>query len=203
MEVLMSISQSDVDSLRHEVVASLHKHWVFYLVEGIILICLGAAAVIVPPIATLAVTIFLGWLFLFSGLVGLFMTFRMRGVPGFWWSLISAILAIAVGALMIGRPISGAFSLTLLLIAFFLIEGIASIMFALDHRRYLAGAWGWMLASGIVDLLIVAVIFAGLPGSTLWVLGILLGINLTVGGIALVAMALQARNIGSTASTAI
>ena len=191
----MSISQSDVDRLRHEVVASLHKHWVFYLVEGIILICLGAAAVIVPPIATLAVTIFLGWLFLISGLVGLFMTFRMRGVPGFWWSLISAILAIAVGALMIGRPISGAVSLTLLLIAFFLIEGIASIMFALDHRGYLAGAWGWMLASGIVDLLIVAVIFAGLPGSALWVLGILLGINLTVGGIALVAMALQARNI--------
>ena len=60
-----------------------------------------------------------------------------------------------------------------------------------------------MLASGIVDLLIVAVIFAGLPGSALWVLGILLGINLTVGGIALVAMALQARNIASTASTAI
>ena len=66
-EVLMSISQSDADSLRHEVAASLHKHWVFYLVEGIILICLGAAAVIVPAIATLAVTIFLGWLFLISG----------------------------------------------------------------------------------------------------------------------------------------
>jgi uncharacterized membrane protein HdeD (DUF308 family) len=112
-------------------------------------------------------------------------------------------LAVAVGALMIGRPISGAFSLTLLLIAFFLIEGIASIMFALDHRRYLAGAWGWMLASGIVDLLIVAVIFAGLPGLALWVLGILLGINLTVGGVALVAMALQARKIASTASTAV
>jgi len=199
----MSISQSDVDSLRHEVVASLHKHWVFYLVEGIILICLGAAAVIVPPIATLAVTIFLGWLFLISGLVGLFMTFRMRGVPGFWWSLISAILAIAVGALLIWRPISGAFSLTLLLIAFFLIEGIASIMFALDHRRYLVGPWGWMLASGIVDLLIVVVIFAELPGAALWVLGILMGINLTVGGVALVAMALQARKIEPTASTAI
>ena len=167
------------------------------------MICLGATAVIVPPIATLAVTIFLGWLFLISELVGLFMTLRMRGVPGFWWSLISAILAIAVGALVIGRPISGAFSLTLLLIACFLIEGIASIMFALDHRRYLVGAWGWMLASGVVDLLIVAVIFAGLPGSALWVLGILLGINLTVGGIALVAMALQARKITSTASTAI
>jgi uncharacterized membrane protein HdeD (DUF308 family) len=90
-----------------------------------------------------------------------------------------------------------------LLIAFFLIEGIASIMFALDHRRYLVGAWGWMLASGIVDLLIVVVIFAELPGAALWVLGILMGINLTVGGVALVAMALQARKIEPTASTAI
>ena len=191
----MTISQGDVDRLRHEVVASLHKHWVFYLVEGIILICLGAAAVIIPAIATLAVTIFLGWLFLISGLVGLFNTMRTQGVPGFWWSLLSAILAIAVGAIMIGRPISGAFSLTLLLIAFFLIEGIVSIMFALDHRRYLAGAWGWMLASGIVDLLIVGVVFAELPGSGLWLLGTLLGINLIIGGIALVAMALQARRI--------
>ena len=199
----MSISQSDVDRFRHEVAASLHKHWVFYLVEGIVLICLGAAAVIVPAIATLAVTIFLGWLFLISGLVGMFNTMRTRGVPGFWWSLLSAILAIAVGAIMIGRPIGGAFSLTLLLIAFFLIEGIASIMFALDHRRYLAGAWGWMLASGIVDLLIVVVVFAELPGSALWVLGILLGINLTIGGIALVAMALQARRIEPIASTSI
>ena len=199
----MTISQGDVDRLRHEVAASLHKHWVFYLVEGIILICLGAAAVIVPAIATLAVTIFLGWLFLISGLVGLFNTMRTRGVPGFWWSLLSAILAIAVGAIMIGRPISGAFSLTLLLIAFFLIEGIASIMFALDHRRYLAGAWGWMLASGIVDLLIVGVVFAELPGSDSGCLELLLGINLIIGGIALVAMALQARRIDPGVSAAI
>ena len=76
-------------------------------------------------------------------------------------------------------------------------------MFALDHRRYLVGAWGWMLVSGIVDLLLVVVVFAELPGSALWVLGILLGINLTIGGIALVAMALQARSIEPIASTSI
>jgi uncharacterized membrane protein HdeD (DUF308 family) len=64
-------------------------------------------------------------------------------------------------------------------------------------------AWGWMLASGIVDLLIVVVIFAELPGAALWVLGILLGINLTVGGVALVAMALQARRINPAVSAAI
>jgi uncharacterized membrane protein HdeD (DUF308 family) len=201
MEALMSISQADTDQLRRGVLASLHEHWRFYLIEGIILIALGAAAIIVPPIATLTVTIFAGWLFLISGLVGLFMTFRTRGVPGFWWSLFSAVLAVVVGFLLIARPISGAFSLTLLLITFFVIEGVLSVMFALDHRRELPGAWGWMLASGIVDLVLATIILAGLPGTAAWAIGLLVGINLTFGGVGLVAMALQARK--PTTATAI
>ena len=93
----MSVSQSDVERLRRAVLVSLHDHWRFYLIEGIILIVLGAAAIIVPPIATIAATILFGWLFLISGIVGLFTTMSMRGVPGFWWSLFSAILAIVGG----------------------------------------------------------------------------------------------------------
>jgi uncharacterized membrane protein HdeD (DUF308 family) len=81
-------------------------------IEGIILIALGAAAIIVPPVATLAVTIFLGWLLLLSGIVGLLTTLWMRGVLGFWWSLFSAVLAIVVGVMLIGWPVRGAFSLT-------------------------------------------------------------------------------------------
>ena len=57
----------------------------------------------------------------------------------------------------------GGFSLTLVLVAFFLIEGVASIMFALDHRKETSGQWGWMLASGIIDLALAIMIFAGLP----------------------------------------
>ncbi len=194
----MSISQDDVDPLGRALLAALHWHWLYYLVEGIILILLGAAAVIVPQIATLAVTIFLGWLLLFSGLLGLFTTFWTRGVPGYLWSLISAILAIVVGLMLIGWPVRGAFSLTFLLIAFFVLEGIVSVMFALDHRKELPSAWGWMLASGIVDLALATLIFAGLPGTAAWAIGLLVGINLTFGGVALVVMALQARRIEPT-----
>ncbi len=197
----MGLSQSDVARLRHAVLASLHDHWRFYLIEGIILMVLGAAAIIVPQVATLTVTIFIGWLFLISGLVGLYTTFRMRGVPGFWWSLFSAILAIVVGALLIIKPVSGAFSLTFVLIAFFVLEGVLSVMFALEHRRELPGAWGWMLASGIVDLALATIIFAGLPGTAAWAIGLLAGINLTFGGVAMVAMALQARRIEPSAVT--
>jgi uncharacterized membrane protein HdeD (DUF308 family) len=203
METAMSISPANIEQLRHAVLASLHKHWALYLVEGIVLIGLGAATVVVPTIATIAVTILLGWLLLISGVVGLFTTLWTRGVPGFWWSLVSAILAIVVGALLIGRPISGAFSLTYLLIAFFVIEGAASIMFAIDHRRELPGAWGWMVASGLVDLVLAAVIIALLPAAAAWLLGLVVGINLAFGGVALIAMALQARQINPSASTEI
>ena len=116
---MVSISQVDIDQLRRAILASLHEHWRFYLIEGVILVALGAAAVVVPQVATAAVTILLGWVFLISGIVGLFTTFWMRGVPGFWWSLLSAVLAIVVGVMLGMWPIRGAFSLTYVLIAFF------------------------------------------------------------------------------------
>src|SRR5262249_15498045 len=139
----MSISQGDIDRVRSGVMRSPQEHWKFYLAEGIILLILGLASVAVPVPGTLAVPLFPAWLFLISGIVGLFTTFWTRGVPGFWWALVSAILGIAVGLLLIGSPIRGAFSLTFLLIAFFFVEGVVSILFALDHKRDLPNGWGW------------------------------------------------------------
>jgi uncharacterized membrane protein HdeD (DUF308 family) len=186
-------TQLNIGEVQRAVAKSLHEHWVFYLVEGVVLLVLGATAIVLPPLATLAVTILLGWLFLVSGVVGLFTTFWMRQAPGFWWSLLSAILGIAVGVLLLAMPASGALSLTIVLVAFFIIEGVASIMFALEHKRELSGRWGWMLASGIVDLALALLIFAGLPSTAAWAIGLLVGINMVFGGTALIAMALHAR----------
>lgn len=171
----------------------LRAHWVAYLIEGIVLVILGAAAILVPPVATFVVAVFLGWLFLISGCLGLITTFWMRHAPGFWWSLLSAVLGIVVGLLLIARPVSGAISLTLVLIVFFVIEGVFSIMFALDHKRALSGRWGWLVLNGVVDLVLAAIIVAGLPGTAAWALGLLVGIDLVFGGMALITMALHAR----------
>src|ERR1700722_9411916 len=130
----MSMDRPDADRLRSTVTASMQEHWGLFLVEGIILVILGLAAIVVPPLATIAVTIFLGWLFLISGIVGLVTTFWARHAPGFWWSLLSAVLAIAAGIVLLGWPVRGAVSLTLLLIVFFIIEGVLSIMYAFEHK---------------------------------------------------------------------
>ena len=189
----MSINRPDTAGIQRRVAAALHEHWKLYLAEGIILLALGFIAIVVPPLATLAVTILLGWLFLISGVVGLVTTFWMRRAPGMLWSLVSAILGIAVGAMLLTSPLSGALSLTLVLIAFFVVEGVVSIMFALDHKREMSGQWGWMLMSGIVDLVLSGMILAGLPSTAVWAIGLLVGINMMFGGSALIAMAMHAR----------
>jgi uncharacterized membrane protein HdeD (DUF308 family) len=77
--------------------------------------------------------------------------------------------------------------------AYFLAEGVVTIMYALEHRRELSGRWSWLLVSGVMDLLIAFIIVAGLPDSAQWAIGLLVGINLVLGGASLVGMALAAR----------
>jgi uncharacterized membrane protein HdeD (DUF308 family) len=189
----MTVPQ-DITTLQSKVSAAVHEHWKAFLIEGVLLVILGVAAMIVPPLASLAVTIFLGWMFLISGVAGLVLTFWARQMPGFWWSLLSAVLGIAAGIILLAQPVQGALTLTIVVGAYFLAEGVATIMYALEHRRELSERWSWLLVAGIMDLLIAAVIIVGLPGSALWAVGLLVGINLLFGGASLIGMALAARN---------
>ena len=197
----MSMDQSDINQLQRALAQSIREHWVLFLIEGIVLVVLGILAVVIPVVATIAVTIFLGWLFLISGIVGLVTTFWARHAPGFWWSLLSAVLAIAAGLVLLAWPVSGAVSLTLLLIVFFTIEGVLTLMYALEHKKELSGRWGWMIVSGVIDLILAAIILAGLPGTAEWALGLLVGINMLFGGAAMIAMALHARSDTTTPTT--
>ncbi len=182
-----------IEKLQSEMSAAVKAHWKAFLFEGLLLAVLGLAAIIVPPLASLAVTIFLGWMFLISGIAGLFVTYWARQMPGFWWSLISAALAVLAGLILIARPVQGILTLTIVVGAYFLAEGIATIMYALEHRRELSERWSWLLVAGLMDILIAFLIISGLPGSAEWAIGLLVGINLVLGGASLVGMALAAR----------
>ena len=185
--------QEDVTKLQSQMRAAVREHWKTFLIEGIVLSILGLAAIILPQLASLAVTIYLAWMFLIMGILGLVMTFWARGMPGFWWSLISAVLAIAAGAILLARPAQGVLTLTIVLGAFFLAEGVATIMYALEHRRELSGRSSWLIVSGAVDIIIAGLIITGLPSSAEWAIGLLVGINLLFGGASLIGMALAAR----------
>ncbi len=172
---------------------SLHQHWRTYLIEGIILLVLGIVAIVVPLVAGLGITIILGWLFLTGGLVGLVATFGARRAPGFWWSLLSALVALVAGLSLLWNPLVGLVTLTYVLIAYFVVDGVLSIVHAIEHRREQSSRWEWMVVGGVIDLVLAAIIYSGLPGAFAWALGLLVGIDLIFAGSSLVAMALAAR----------
>jgi uncharacterized membrane protein HdeD (DUF308 family) len=169
-------------------------HWKWYVAEGVILIVLGLLAVLAPFVAGVATTLFIGWLFLFAGVAGLIFTYKERAAPGFWWALLSSAVAVLAGLSLLSNPLVGLFSLTVVLIAYFLIDGVVTIMLGLDYRRQGSDRWGWVVFSGVVDLVLAALLLSGLPGTALWAVGVIVGIDLAFGSAALIGLALAARN---------
>jgi uncharacterized membrane protein HdeD (DUF308 family) len=188
------VASPDIERMQSAIATSLSEHWRLFLFEGIVLLLLGFAAIAIPPLATFAVEILIGWLLLASGIIGMITTLRMRKAPGFWWSLLSAVVGVIAGVVLLAWPVSGVVSLTLVLTVFLFLEGFASIMMALEHRHGFAARWAMLLLSGIVDIILAGIILAGLPGTAAWAIGLLVGINLVFGGTALISMALHARS---------
>jgi uncharacterized membrane protein HdeD (DUF308 family) len=178
---------------------SIHDHWGLFLAEGVVLVVLGLAAIALPPVAGLATTVILSWLLLVAGLVGLFSTLRAKEAPGFVWSLLSSVAALAAGVVLLWNPLAGLVTLTFVLTAYFVVDGVLMIVLALSHKSELSGRWEWMLVNGIIDIVLAAIVITGMPGTLVWVLGLLVGIDLLFGGATLIAMALQARQESRTA----
>jgi uncharacterized membrane protein HdeD (DUF308 family) len=183
-----------LDGIRRQLATAIHAHWKLSLAEGIVMMVLGLLAIAVPEVATLAITLFIGWLFFIGGIFRAISVLQHRAMPGFVWSLSTAVLAILLGLILILRPIAGVLTLTIWLIVFFLIEGIAAIFLAIEHRRHLP-SWGWVLLSGLVDLLLAFLIWDGWPSSAAWAIGLLVGINMVFLGLSLVMTALAARTM--------
>jgi uncharacterized membrane protein HdeD (DUF308 family) len=104
-------------------------------------------------------------------------------------------LSTAIGILLIWHPVAGAQSLTVLLTVLFLVEGIFQIATSIAYRDVIRESWGWMLTSGIADLVLVVIITLGWPMTANWALGLLVGVNLITSGFAVMMVAIAGRGI--------
>jgi uncharacterized membrane protein HdeD (DUF308 family) len=181
------------DVLRARIADAVAGHWKRFLIQGLILELLGIVAFVMPLLGALAIDFLLGWLFIVGGIVRLVALLRAKHLPGYWWSVGAAVLAFVAGALLLVDPLKGIMSLTLLLMLLFLVEGVSAIVSSLDFRHH-TRAWGLLMFRGIVDLVLVALIWSGWPGSGEWALGMLAGVNLFLMGLAMVVMALGVRS---------
>src|SRR5918993_573581 len=160
-------------------------------IQGALLVGAGILAVIYPAISSAAVIVLLGWLLIISGVVQGLSLVGARHVPHFWLQLISVILAVLIGCLFLRDPAQGMMTIALLLIVFFMIEGISKVVFALTIRPF--PNWGWVLASGLVGILLTLILWANLPVTALWLVGVLLGLQLISVGAAIAYLAWQVR----------
>jgi uncharacterized membrane protein HdeD (DUF308 family) len=184
---------ASMTDMRRVMLNALAAHWRMFLFQGIVMIILGVLAVCAPMAATIAVDIYVGWLFLIGGVIGFVVLISSRHAHAFLWSLLTAALMVLIGGMLIARPVQGALSLTFVLTAFFLVEGAFQSAVAIASRHVTGGHWGWMLMSGVADLALAAIIIAGWPGTAVWALGLLVGVNLLTSGWAIVMAALSGR----------
>ena len=198
----MSAIDPTLNNMQSAVKETAGLHWQVFLTQGVIMLILGILAVIWPGISTIAVEVYVGWLFLFSGIVGLFTMFLARDTQAFLWMLLTAALALFVGVILLWHPAEGAVSLTAVLTAFFIVEGIFQIAAWLSYRAVFPNQWGWMLASGIADLILAGLIIAGWPGTATWALGLIVGVNLITSGAAITTVALAGRSLVKTLASA-
>jgi uncharacterized membrane protein HdeD (DUF308 family) len=168
-------------------------HWPILLIEGIALILFGILAVFIPPLITIGIASSLGWVFVFGGIAALFVYFRLYRTTGFRQRLFMAVLSVIAGVGLLIRPFSGIILLTVILIVGFAFIGAAKLIYPLERLRYFSSYQPWVRASGVVDLVLAAWMFADLPATALWAPGVLLGANMILGGIALVVVSLLER----------
>lgn len=166
-----------------------HSFW--YIVQSGLMILAGILALIFPVISSVAIVLFLGWLLIFSGILQAVSLIDARHVPHFWLQLVSVVLSVLVGVLFLRNPGAGLLTLTLLLIVFFMVEGISKVIFSLTIRPF--PNWGWVFASGAISILLAFYLWANTPVTAIWLLGVLLGIELICEGAALGRMAWHVR----------
>jgi len=198
----MTSSNFIPDEMHRGIEETMRTYWSLFLTQGVIMIILGVLAVIWPQISTVAIDICIGWMFLISGIVGLATMFLAPSVSAFLWSLLTAALSLAVGVLLLWHPVEGTVSLTLALIAFFIAEGIFQIATAVRYRDAFPDSWGWMVMSGIADLVLAWLMISGWPGTAIWALGLIAGINLMTSGLGITMAAIAGRRLAKGVASA-
>jgi len=178
------------EAMREATRKAVRRGSLLYLAQGVLLVIAGVLALVYPLLTNVALAVFLGWMLLLSGIVQAVTLIGGSKTPDFWLQLISATLSVVVGFLFLRNPAVAVGTLVMLMSVFFMIEGISKTVFSLTIRPF--PNWGWVLASGILGILIAAWLLAN-PGMSLLVLGILIGVQLISEGIAIATLAWMSR----------
>ncbi|MGF7158949.1 uncharacterized membrane protein HdeD (DUF308 family) [Rhodoligotrophos appendicifer] len=174
--------------MAHTDVVASNRGW--FLTLGIVLLVVGVFSVLFPFILTLTAEILVGIGLTAGGLALLFHSFSERNWSGFFWELLMGVLYLVGGLYFLFNPLGGIIAFTMALAAIFIVDGVFRILLGLKARPH-SGAI-WLIFGGVVSIVLGGMIWANLPGSAIWAIGMLLGINLAFAGASFIALGTSA-----------
>ncbi len=175
--------------------SALRASWGWFVALGIAFVILGFVALAHLVASSYATALYVGALILVGGVVQVVHAFRVKDWSHFAFWLICGLLYVVSGALIIAQPLLAAGIIVLVLGISFILNGIVRIAAGLGSRGH--EGWGWIVFSGATTLLLGVIIVAGWPVNGLVILGLLLGIDLVVNGVATVFFGLALRGKGA------
>jgi uncharacterized membrane protein HdeD (DUF308 family) len=172
----------------------------WFIALGIVMILVGSAAIIFPHIATLSTKIFLGWFLIIGGITQAIHAFWVKDWGGFFWGLLVGLLEAFAGLFLLVYPVAGIIALTIYVAAVFIVEGIIRALLAFQLKP--EAGWIWILIGGIVSIVLGAMLWAKLPSSAIWAIGLLVGLNMAMAGWTLLMIAFSAGGAASAKAKA-
>jgi uncharacterized membrane protein HdeD (DUF308 family) len=160
---------------------------------SILLIVAGLLAIVVPPIAGIAVTVFVGWLLVFSGVMHFIYAWHTRTTGAILWEILVGIAYALIGGYTLAHPLLGMASLTLALAIYLFAEAILEFVLGFQLRPH-AGS-GWLFFDGVITLALAVMIWRTWPSSTAWVLGTLVGVSMLFSGVSRLMVSMAARKL--------
>jgi len=185
--------------MREAMRETVRRHSFWYLIQGGLMVLTGFLALVYPLFSSLTVVVFLGWLLIINGVIQGIGLIGGRHVPHFWLQLVSVVLSVIIGFTFLRNPEQGLFALVMLLIVFFMLEGLSKIIFALTIRPF--PNWFWVFASGLAGIVVAIYLRSNLQDTSVWLLGFLLGVFLISEGASLGYLAWQVRKANRTPTT--
>jgi uncharacterized membrane protein HdeD (DUF308 family) len=171
----------------------MERNWKWFVAGGLLAVVLGAIAIIVPPVASVATSILVGWLLVFASAFVLTSAFQEHGFWPIAGRVLLAALYVFAGVWLLVAPLEGTITLTVVLVAWFFVDGAFRLAAAL-MRPGLPGR-GWIAAGGALSILLGVLIWIDFPSSAAWAIGLLVGINLLFYGLNLLMLGFTSRQL--------
>jgi uncharacterized membrane protein HdeD (DUF308 family) len=173
-----------------------YRGW--FIALGVVLILIGTGAIVFPLLSTLSTGIFVGWVLVIGGVAQVVHAFWAKEWSGFFWQLLIGLLELSAGIALLAFPIAGVIALTVFMAITFIVEGVLKIVLAFNIKPQ--SGWTWVLVSGVLSAVVGIMLWAKLPSSALWAIGLLVGLNIAMAGWSLLMMAWLGNKASSAAA---